>query len=190
MRTAEGLRARIEETIGLLENGRIELPPGNDPIDFILSDGKSKPTTASRKSLGLSELYETYQSRLPAGSKKPTTLQGEAIHLKHLKQHLGPKRMVQAISKSDLQNYVASRLKKSYRGKPIRPDTVRKELVTFRFLWNWGVAEGFLTGPSPTKKVVLPLSDEKPPLTARECGESRRSRRAKCWTLAANHFVS
>ncbi|MDC0935791.1 hypothetical protein OAS39_05860 [Pirellulales bacterium] len=45
--------------------------------------------------------------------------------------------------------------------------TVRKELVTFRMLWNWGVEEGLLSGPSPTKRVILPLTDENPPLKIR-----------------------
>ncbi len=75
---------------------------------------------------------------------------------------------MQSISKADLQTYVTKRLKEKYHEKPIQPDTVRKELVTFRMLWNWGVQEGLLMGPSPTKHVVLPLTDEKPPFMTRQ----------------------
>lgn len=75
---------------------------------------------------------------------------------------------MQSISKSDLQTFVSKRLKEKHHGKPIQPDTVRKELVTFRMLWNWGVQEGLLIGPSPTKHVVLPLTDEKPPFMTRK----------------------
>ena len=76
---------------------------------------------------------------------------------------------MQTISKASLQQYASKRLKDTYRKKPIQPDTVRKELVTFRMLWNWGVQEGLLEGLSPTKHVALPLTDEKPPfMTSQE----------------------
>ena len=39
-------------------------------------------------------------------------------------------------------------------------------------LWNWGVAEGLLDGLSPTKHVILPLTDEKPPFMT--CEEIKR----------------
>ena len=39
-------------------------------------------------------------------------------------------------------------------------------------LWNWGVEEGILTGRAPTKSVVLPLVDEKPPFMTRREIES------------------
>lgn len=167
-RKADGIRLRIDETLRLLENGRIEIPLGSDPIEFIFSDGKkTTKSLVKTKSLGLTAFHATYQEKLPEGRKENSTLEGERIHLKHLKKHLGPHRTVQTISKSDLQNYVSYRLKEKYHGKPIQPDTVRKELVTFRMLWNWGVQEGLLIGPSPTKHVVLPLTDEKPPFMTR-----------------------
>ncbi|QDS98151.1 site-specific integrase [Adhaeretor mobilis] len=164
---AAGICSRIEETLRLLESGRINVPLGVEPLTFIFSDGKATERTATRKSLGLTEFYKTYKEQLPEGRKEPTTLEGEGIHLKHLKRHLGPHRKVQAISKADLQNYVTKRLKDRHHDKPIQPDTVRKELVTFRMLWNWGVNEGLLMGVSPTKHVVLPLTDEKPPFMTR-----------------------
>jgi integrase len=168
-RTATGICSRIEETIRLLESGRIAVPAGGDPIAFIFSDGKKPEGPNKTASLGLTEFHATYQEKLPVGRKELSTLEGEKIHLKHLKRHLGPHRTVQSIAKSDLQTYVSRRLKEKYHGKFIQPDTVRKELVTFRMLWNWGVEEGLLTGASPTKHVVLPLTDEKPPfMTCRE----------------------
>ncbi|WP_197525854.1 tyrosine-type recombinase/integrase [Pseudobythopirellula maris] len=82
---------------------------------------------------------------------------------------MGPHRTVQSITKADLQNFASKRLSETHHGEPIQPDTVRKELVTFRMLWNWGVQEGLLVGVSPTKHVALPLTDEKPPfMTTRE----------------------
>jgi len=167
-REAAGVRSRIEETLRLLESGRIETPVGTDPLEFIFSDGKTTEKATASKPLGLTTFFATYEQRLPVGRKEASTLQGERIHLKHLKRHLGPNRKMQSISKANLQQYVSKRLKDTHLDKPIQPDTVRKELVTFRMLWNWGVQEGLLAGPSPTKHVVLPLTDEKPPFMTRK----------------------
>jgi len=162
-RNASGICSRIQETLRLLESGRIEIPVGADPIEFILSDGRTTEKATTSSDIGLTDFFATYKERLPAGRKEASTLQGEGIHLKHLKRHLGPNRKVQTITKANLQRYVSNRLKETYRDKLIQPDTVKKELVTFRMLWNWGVEEGLLAGLSPTKHVVLPLTDEKPP---------------------------
>ena len=167
-RRAAGICSRIEETLRLLESGRISIPPGVDPFEYVFSDGKTKPQSPSRRAISLTELHACYQAKLPAGSKEQSTLAGESIHLKHFRRHLGPHRVVQALTKADLQNYVSKRLKEQHHGKPIQPDTVRKELVTLRMLWNWGVAEELLTGPSPTKQVAFPLTDEKPPFMTRQ----------------------
>jgi hypothetical protein len=167
-RKANGLCARIEETLQLLARGRITIPTGTYPIEFICTDGKATAPSPQSKPLGLMKFYAAYQAKLPVGRKEASTLDGEQIHLKHIKRHLGPNRTVQSITKSDLQTYVSKRLKDKYRGKPIQPDTIRKELVTFRMLWNWGIQEGLLIGASPTKHVVLPLTDEKPPFMTRQ----------------------
>lgn len=162
-REAKKLCDRVEEVLNLLERGRIAIPAHADPIAFLLSDGQATGGGPRGKELGLAQFFATYQERLPNGRKEETTLRGERIHIKHFLRHVGPNRAVQSITKPDLQQYVAKRLKESFRERPIQPDTVRKELVTFRMLWNWGVEEGLLTGRSPTKHVVLPLTDEKPP---------------------------
>ena len=39
-RKATGICSRIEETLCLLESGRIDIPAGADPVEFIFSDGK------------------------------------------------------------------------------------------------------------------------------------------------------
>ncbi|QDU80714.1 site-specific tyrosine recombinase XerD [Polystyrenella longa] len=173
-RKAAGICSRIEETLLLLEGGRIEIPASTEPLDFIFSDGKKTGKTVSTKTKhwGLTEFCAIYEQRLPQGHKEASTLHGERIHFNHLQRHLGPNRKVQFITKANLQEYVAKRLQDTHHGKPIQPDTVRKELVTFRMLWNWGVQEDLLTGPSPTKHVVFPLTDEKPPFMT--CQEIER----------------
>ena len=166
-RSARARVSRIEETIGLLDRGLVSVPHGADPITFVLTDGKAESAVNARRDLGLADYYATYGERIPAGHKEATTLKGEQGHVRHFTRILGKSRAVQSITKADLQQYAAKRLKERYRGSLIRPDTVRKELVTFRMLWNWGVEEGLLMGRSPTKHVDLPLVDEKPPFMTR-----------------------
>ena len=145
----------------------ISVPPNADPIAFLLSDGRVEKQVSEHRHLGLADFFKTYQERLPNGSKEDSTLRSERLHVGHFQRHLGTNRNVQSITKADLQRYVTKRLKEKHRGKQIKPDTVRKELVTFRMLWNWGVEEALLVGRSPTKNVVLALVDEKPPFMTR-----------------------
>jgi integrase len=166
-RAARAACDRVGEMLDLVERGLVSVPPSADPIAFVLSDGRVERHVSDSHRLGLADFFATYQERLPEGRKEPTTLKGERLHVRHFQRHLGVNRVVQSITKANLQEYVVKRLKERHRGRPIRPDTVRKELVTFRMLWNWGVEEGLLTGRAPTKHVVLPLIDEKPPFMTR-----------------------
>ena len=168
-RKALGLCSRVEETIELIERGQLEVPKKADPIDFILSGGQKKKKKQKKpKVVGLAKFFSLYQASLPAGHKEESTLEGEAIHIKHFKRILGQNKAVKAINEAELQRYANKRLNEEHHGKRIQPDTVRKELVTFRMLWNWGVKEGLLTGRSPTRYVALPLVDEKPPFMTRK----------------------
>jgi len=62
-----------------------------------------------------------------------------------------------------MQTYVDRRLRDRYRSKPIRPDTVRKEVATLRLTWNWGVSRGHLQGAAPTNGLTYPKTEQKPP---------------------------
>jgi len=80
-RIAAGICSRVEETIRLLENGRLEIPFGVDPIEFIFSDGKPPKKSVRAQSLGLPQFFTTYREKLPVGSKEDSTLYGEPFTL-------------------------------------------------------------------------------------------------------------
>ncbi|MFO0792426.1 MAG: hypothetical protein U0805_23440, partial [Pirellulales bacterium] len=67
-REAEALRGRIDDTIRLIERGRLELPPDVDPATFILSDGKRSGEKERRERLTLEQLIDRYQAELPEGT--------------------------------------------------------------------------------------------------------------------------
>ena len=162
-READAVRVRVEETVRLLERGRLQMPADADPGSFILSDGKLNGKPVRTEVLTLDGLFRLYQEKLPEGAKELSTLEGERIHLKHLLRHLRPRASAERISVGDMQSYIEKRLQDSWRGRRVRPNTVKKEVTTFRLIWNWAVDQGYLNGPAPVKGLKYPKTDEKPP---------------------------
>lgn len=160
---ARSVLGRIEETLRLLERGSLAIPADADPGTFILSDDKrkGKPTPPKIRTLG--ELFTVYKENLPVGAKEQTTLDGEEIHIQHLLRHLGSKRRVQAMAVHDLQTYVSKRSHDKWQGKLISGDTIKKEITTFRLIWNWAVRQGYLNEKPPVNGIEYPKRDERPP---------------------------
>ena len=163
VKEAQGILGRVEETIRLLERGRMELPPGAEPGVFILSDGKLQSKSAAERQHTLDALLNLYLKSVPKDSKADTTLKTEETHVSHLLRHLRKSKLAQSVTTGDMQTYCEKRLRDAYRDKPIRPDTVKKEVATFRLIWNWAVAQGYLTGPAPTKGLKYPKTEQKLP---------------------------
>jgi len=162
-REAKGVVGRVEEMIRLLERGRFDLPQDADPGSFILSDGKVNGKLAAHENRTVQEPLRLYLQSLPDGAKEHTTLRTEQTHVSHLLRYLPGSRLAQTVTTADMQMYVDKRVKVRYRGKRIRPETVRKEVATFRVIWNWALARGIVCGPSPSRDLQYPKSEQKPP---------------------------
>ena len=67
-----------------------------------------------------------------------------------------------------MQTYIEQRLRDYYRSRPIRPDTVKKEVATFRLIWNWALSQGHLTGAAPTRGLKYPKTEQKLPFVTRK----------------------
>jgi len=160
---AKAIRGRVEETLRLLEQGRIELPPDSDPGRFILSDGKRNGKIIVQKVLSLEELFNLYRQALPEGAKEANTVTTERLHCKHFLRILGAKIAVQSLGVPDLQRYADARAQEKGRRGKVRPQTIKKELDTMRVIWNWGVSHGHLKGAAPIKGVKLPKGKEQMP---------------------------
>jgi integrase len=115
----------------------------------------------------LENLFDLYPKSLPEGAKEQTTRKTEGSHILHLSRHLKTSRLAQAMTIADMQAYIDRRLRDRYRNKPPGPVTVKKEVATFRLIWNWAMARGYLTGPAPTKGLRYPKVEEKHPFTTR-----------------------
>src|SRR4051812_13938615 len=129
-REAEGCLARLEESLRLLERGRLMPPPGADLPVFLLSDGRgaSKPQIAPV--LTLADLSERYRAT-QIGALEESTLATIGTHLGHLTETLGAKFPVQGLTPVDLQRHVERRgHAKGLRGRTVSPTTIKKEIAS------------------------------------------------------------
>src|SRR5699024_5712329 len=74
---------------------------------------------------------------------------------------------IRDLSLADLQKYVDKRSKAKGRSGPLNPATIKKEIVTLRTAWNWGVRMKIVSGRYPYDGLRYPKSDEKPPFQTR-----------------------
>ncbi len=161
-KSARSILGRAEENLQLIERGRLEIPPKADPAKFILSDGKINGTRTS-KPITLNKLFETYQKRLPEAAKEELTVKLEQTHIKNFKRILPTSKIANTVTTADLQRYAERRLKQKRNGRRISPETVKREMDTFRAVFTWAKNNGFVEGESPTKGLTLGKPDAKPP---------------------------
>jgi integrase len=149
---ASETKARVEGTIRLLKQGRIEIPKDADPGVWITSDGKlkAKPTITTDEPAYLGTVCDAYyKDQL---DKADTTLIGETTHINHLKKYLRVKTKLESLTLETLQGYVNNRRKQSNRfGGKVSGKTIKKELTTFMQIWEWARQRGYVQRPCPIK---------------------------------------
>ena len=162
---ADACLHRFEENLRLVERGRLEIPPGADLGVFLLSDGKLNHRPVVEKPLTLKEFFDHYLEKHPNGAKESSTRYTEDIHIEHLTRLIGAATPVRTITSDALQAYVDSRACETSKfRRTISHTTIRKEIGTLSSVWNkWGVPQGLVTGPAPTKGLVYCKGKSKPP---------------------------
>jgi integrase len=167
---AKAILRRLQENVGLVERGRMEMPDGADVAEFLLSDGKmglphkeppQKPPEPPRP-ITLGELRDKYLDTLFNGAVEANTLDTVRLHLRHVVKTLGKDAPAQGLQFDDLQRHVDHRSRKQYRGRPLSPVTLRKEVASFRACWNWGVAAKKVTLSFPGGGLRYPKKRQKP----------------------------
>ncbi|MCE9546351.1 MAG: tyrosine-type recombinase/integrase, partial [Planctomycetia bacterium] len=164
---AEGLLANIEETMALIKRGRIEIPDGlttDQMWQFVRSGGKQTSLPRVVRTVPQSEVWTAYLDSFPAGSKAETSLATERVHCKHFITLLGDVSF-QSITPAILQRYVAKRgAMPGLRGRLVQPDTICKELQTFRQVWEFARhTERLVSGENPVHQVRKGRGSEKAP---------------------------
>ncbi len=175
-RKAEAACSRVEENIALIEAGRMELPENIDLPTYLLSNGKLDHRPKVQSSLRLGQLFTTFEETVPADSMEATSLYTARLHMNHWVRVLGAMQALQSLSSRDVQRYVTHRSKEPGRRKHVSATTIRKEVATFRALWNWAVTQEMLSGTFPCKGIVYPKQSEKPPFQTKTQIERRTER--------------
>ena len=122
-----------------MTTGLIQVPPGVDPGDFIVSGGTLKAAARPRRRCRpLAALIDDYLAN--QAHKAPSTVYTEGVHLRNLAKKLGDQAEAPAdrIAQRDLEQYLQARLKER------SPSTVDKERTTIIQLFRWAVAQGDL----------------------------------------------
>lgn len=158
---AQDEKGRISKTLEAIENGWLPLPPDADFWEFVWSDGRVKSKLVLSDVLTLEKLFARYEEEMPPGAMEENSLATCRLHKKHLLDALGKTITAQSVTTSDLQRYVNKRSKDEYRGKTISPRTIKKEVATFRAVWNWGKLHGLVTGDAPTTGLKYDKEEEK-----------------------------
>lgn len=161
---AEAKVSQVDYVLMRLKQGLLKLPTGMNIVTFLAFDGKPpEETPASREDVTFGVLRDRYLA-VHRGSLEDTTVNTLAVHFKHLVAALGAGFPLKELTQETLQAYATRRSKMTYRGKPIRPATIKKELVSLRTAWNWGVGAKLVTGVFPPLRMIrLEKPDEKPP---------------------------
>jgi len=142
--------AKVEETLMRLKRGWLTIPDGVEPGRFIASGGEitaapePKGDASPGKPVTLEELFRRHREDIPGGARESTTLATEKIHCNHFARILKGSTPVESLTLAVAQRYVAARSREIYRNKPIRPETILKELETLRKIWGWGAKVGLV----------------------------------------------
>jgi integrase len=158
---------QVDYLLMRLSQGLLALPPGGDIVAFVRHDGltpQQAPVTRGEPTLAdLRDRYiETHEASL-----QHHTMRGVRRHFRHLCRLLGDGFPIRKLSLADLQGYVEKRSKARGRSGPLTPATIKKEIVTLRTAWNWGVRMKIVSGRYPYDGLRYPKSDEKPPFQTR-----------------------
>lgn len=162
-RDAESCRARLEENLRLVERGRLSIPDGADVGLFLISDGKLERKVESTKGMTVCDLVRKYRTTFTAGVKEQSTVQTEKIHLGHFERVIGGRTPLSQLTSASIQGYVDARVKETYRGKEINPLTIKKEVATVAYVWNWAHRLEHVGNRFPASGVVFPKTKLKEP---------------------------
>ena len=155
--------ARLEENLRLVERGRLTIPDGADVGLFLLSDGKLEQRVKTVKVMTVGELVAKYKATFTVGVKEKNTARTEKLHLGHAERILGSSTPISQVTSATLQAYIDSRVAAKYKGRSINPQTIKKEVATLKYVWNWAFRNEHVGSRFPGLVLVFPKAKLKEP---------------------------
>jgi integrase len=150
----------IKDILYRLENQLATLPEGADVKAFIVSGGKATTQAKAAPTLSISRLIELFIPTDHGIGKN--SLRTKKIHLDHVGRILGAPTSVNSITLPMVQSYADTRKGEKHGTRPIKADTIRKELRTFRQACVWASDHGHADAPKwPLKLIKLPVDESR-----------------------------
>jgi len=150
--------AEVDETLGLIERGRLTVPDGVALEEFVAAGGKVRAVSARPETVTARQLFDHYLATHANGTIEANSLGTARSHLNQFAETVGERFRVQSLTLLDLQGHVERRRKKG-----VSPVTLKKEVATVRACWNWAVHGGVIKGVFPGKGLRFPKEEEKEP---------------------------
>ncbi|HEX4132890.1 MAG TPA: tyrosine-type recombinase/integrase [Pirellulales bacterium] len=174
-------KGKVEHLLMRLRQNLLELPSGMPITEFVLRDGKPVTKASQTASTTFGQLHDAYIAARSNGSLEANTLATIELHLGHIEKTLGKHFLLDGLSLKHLQEHVTRRMndpvkameekkrrlpereRKKFVVRKISATTIKKEIVSFRAAWLWGVRAGLVKGEFPSVGLSYPKVDEKPP---------------------------
>src|SRR4051794_37850924 len=163
---AEDFAGSVGQLLRRVKQQLVHVPPGVAITDFVLAGGHVTTVAqaaAPPEPVSFAAFKNRYLDTHGIGAMEENSLGTVRMHLGHFERTLGAKFPLQRLTLADLQRHVTERAKKKYRGKPLSPVTLKKEMASLRAAWNWAAHTGLVQGAFPSRGLVYPKADEKPP---------------------------
>ena len=158
---AETKSAQVDYLLMRIKQRLATIPPGMGIVEYLQFDGK-RPEPAPAK-IALAQFRDRYIATHKA-SLESNTLATAEMHFRHLAGFFGESFPIPELSLGDLQRYVDHRTKADgINGRKLSAVTIRKEIVTLRTAWNWGIRMKLVGGPYPYAGLRYPKTTQKPP---------------------------
>jgi integrase len=163
---ASRIKTVVEQRFKLLRDGTLRLADGAAPDDLwrvLLGGHLPQAPSKLLRVISIQQAAKRYLKSYPIGSKEVETLKTEEVHLNNFVRILGNDTALHTVAPEDIQRYIDTRLnEKGNRGGTIKPDTVRKELQTFRLAWSFAKRRGHVAIDCPVDVVPRPKRRQKP----------------------------
>lgn len=166
MKPEEGRRtlADIQDTLKLIENGKANPPTDPDLFwDYLRSGGR----VAKKPGLNvvtLEQVTDEFMAGCAIGAKEEESVSVEQTHIRKFKRFFGCRTPLARLDLASVEAYIGMRLKQSgMHGRTTSAATIKRELGTFRLIWKFATARGYVTAENPATHARRPKSDEATP---------------------------
>jgi hypothetical protein len=112
---ADGVAARVDETLALIRRGSLAVAEGGDFVQFVLSGGRQTEVPQAAEVRTFKDLRDRYLDVLGIGVVEANSLLTIRIHLEHVGRTLGANFPIQTLTQADLQAHVTRRSRQNGR---------------------------------------------------------------------------